>query len=173
MVHFRPIGRTTICPKSCRYPNEQHLQGGLQFSTQIWPLLNFVFKIKNDPKFFDQPINGRLAGPKYMRCQFFIKYTYFEFLFYTGNCRKVWNWAKLGRLADTPICSKQPPIVGPQKHELRIFSQNRPPFNFDFVLETVAKFEIGPNWANWQTPPFVQNSEHCGAPNIWVYIFLA
>ena len=50
-------------------------------------------------------------------------------------------------------------IVWPQKHELEIVFIKQTPFQ-------VENFEILPNWADWQTPPFVQNGQDCLAPNI-------
>ena len=32
----------------------------------------------------------------------------------------------------------------------------------------LLKVKIAPIWVDWQTPPFVHNGLHCGAPNIWV-----
>ena len=45
----------------------------------------------------------------------------------------------------------------PKYTSSQFFSLDGPPFNLDFVEESVEKSQIRPNWADWQTPPIVKN----------------
>jgi hypothetical protein len=44
--------------------------------------------------------------------------------------------------------------------------------NLILYRKMMLKVNIGPIWADWPTPPFVQNCPLCRAPNTWVSQFL-
>ena len=85
---------------------------------------------------------------------------------------------KLSKKIDQPLFGRSAAMrfnktacrMGPKLHDMAIYF-NIPPLNFDFAQENVPKVQIGPIWADWPTPPFVQNGPHCRAPNTRVSIF--
>ena len=92
------------------------------------------------------------------------------FPFCTIICWKNSKLAHLGPIGRHPHLFQMTHIVEPQIHELAIFFIKMTSFKLDFV-PFLRTFKIAPNCDDWQTPPFVQNSQHCGAPSIWVQIF--
>ena len=110
--------------------------------------------------------NGPHGALKTLDVNFSIKYTLFEFIFLQKIVKNIQNWSILGRLACRhPICFKRPALLGPKYMRWQFYAKNVFPLNWDFVNRKLLKnCQIGPFWANWQTP-FCQNGPQHGAPN--------
>ena len=96
---------------------------------------------------------------------FFPKNLILILILYRKLSKKSQNWLILGRFADNRICLKLPALWGLKYMIGNFFHNMDPPVNLDIVQEIAETFEIRLNWSDWQTPPFVQNGQHCGAPN--------
>ena len=69
------------------------------------------------------------------------------------------------------VWPKRPAIWGPNYMRWQFFHKRYPLWILILYKKMFLKVKIGPVWADWPTPPFVQNGPHCRTPNTWVRKF--
>ena len=87
---------------------------------------------------------------------FFIKRPPFNSYFVWEKVETFSNRSIVGRFAD-PLFFKTARKMWPQIHELGFFYKTDPIWIWILCKKKLKKFQIGPLWADWQTPQYVQN----------------
>ena len=84
--------------------------------------------------------------------------------------KKIWS-AHIWPVGSRAFDQNGPPHGALTKWDGNFFHKRYPLWILILYRKMFSNVKIGPVWADWPTPPFVQNGPHCSAANTWVSTF--
>ena len=84
--------------------------------------------------------------------------------------KKIWS-AHIWLVGSHAFGQNGPPHGALITQDGNFFHKTYPLWILILYRKMFSNVKIGPVWADWPTPPIVQNGPHCRAPNTWVSTF--